>query len=149
MKHFQKTTEGGVVVMGRKTWESLPEKFRPLPGRTNIVVTRDTSYIIPTFSHVGKSGNDSLPVQVVHSIEDALTTGRRAAGGDEVFIIGGAEIYKAALPFTNTLYLTLIESDAEGDVFFPEYKKEFALENKSSAQTEDQLPYSFAIFTRK
>lgn len=98
--------------MGRKTWESLPEKFRPLPGRTNIVVTRQTGYEAPG-------------AVVVDSFEAAHAAVARAEGANEIFVIGGGELYTAALPFASRLYLTLVDADAEADTYFPPYEQEF------------------------
>ena len=112
LKFFKETTTGHAVIMGRKTYESIG---RPLPNRTNIVVTRTATY-------------KAEGCKVVTSLEDALNYARKLtnSGADEIFIIGGAEIYTQALPNTDRLYLTLIDDPGEGaDVFFPEYEKEF------------------------
>ena len=84
LKHFKALTTGHTVIMGRKTWESLPERFRPLPGRQNIVVTRNAGY--------AASG-----ATVVNSLADAVA----AASGSEAFVIGGAELYQACLLYTS------------------------------------------------
>jgi dihydrofolate reductase len=112
MKRFKEITAGHPVIMGRKTWESLPERFRPLPGRTNIVVTRQAAYNAPGAT-------------VVDSLSDAFLAAIDAPGSDETFIIGGGELYAAALPYANRLYLTLINETAEADAFFPDYAKDF------------------------
>ena len=123
MEHFKTKTEGNVVIMGRKTFESLPKKFRPLPNRINIVVTRDTNYQI-----------NEKNVFVCHSIEDAIEKGKEF--NKEVFIIGGAQIYRSALKYTDKLYLTLVDRGyPEADVFFPDYsdfKKKTFEEDHSS-----------------
>jgi len=108
LKRFKRVTDGHPVVMGRKTWESLPEKFRPLPGRTNIVVSRQEGY-------------EATGAIVVHSIDAALDAAEAAAGSEEIFIIGGAQIYIDTLPFADRLYITSVNDDAEGDAFFPPY----------------------------
>ena len=102
LKHFRELTTGHAVIMGRKTWESLPPKFRPLPGRRNIVVTRNSEY-------------DAEGAAVSTSLPDAVA----AAEGDEAFVIGGAELYKTALPLADRLQLTEIDSIYEGDTWFP------------------------------
>src|SRR3989344_4826566 len=112
LKRFKQLTFGHPVVMGRKTWESLPERFRPLPERTNIVVTRQTGY-------------EAMGATVADSFEDARTAAARAAGADEIFVIGGGELYREALPFANRLYLTLVDADADADTFFPPYEDIF------------------------
>ncbi len=112
MKRFKELTMGHPVIMGRKTWESLPEKFRPLPGRTNIVVTRQAGY-------------KALDAEAVDSLEVARAVAVRALGADEIFVIGGGELYATALPFANHLYLTLVDDATEADAYFPVYENEF------------------------
>jgi len=112
MRRFKEITTGHPVVMGRKTWESLPEKFRPLPNRTNIVVTRQVDYNAPG-------------AIVTKSLEAARAAAAQAPGANEIFIIGGGELYREALPLTNRLYLTLVDATTEADTFFPPYEKEF------------------------
>lgn len=107
MAHFRTLTQGCPVIMGRRTWDSLPARFRPLPGRTNIVVTRD-----PRWQADGAN--------VVASLDAALTLGRRAARqGQRIFVIGGAQLYRQALPLADQLELTELHADADGDVHFP------------------------------
>lgn len=112
LKRFKELTTGHPVIMGRKTWNSLPERFRPLPGRTNIVVTRIENYPAPG-------------AHIVHSFPEALSRAKDAEGSDEIFVIGGGEIYRAALPFTDRLYLTLVDLETEADTFFPAYEEDF------------------------
>ncbi|MEQ1587119.1 MAG: dihydrofolate reductase [Cyclobacteriaceae bacterium] len=109
MKYFMQTTKEHYVIMGRKNYESIPEKFRPLPNRTNIVVTRKKDFHAPNCI-------------VVNSVEEGL----RLAGPNqnELFIIGGSEIYKLGLPLANRLYLTEIDAVIEGDTYFPEINKQ-------------------------
>lgn len=102
LRHFRETTRGRAVIMGRRTWESLPEAFRPLPGRRNVVLTRDRDFTA--------SG-----AVLAHTLADALT----AAGDGEVFVIGGAELYAQTLPAAQRLYLTEVAAAADGDAFFP------------------------------
>ena len=106
MKHFRDTTTGHAVIMGRKTWDSIPETYRPLPDRTNIVVSRQTNLQLPGTHHIF----NELDV----AIEFAKTI------DSEPFIIGGAAIYEAALPFTDKIYLTLVKGGYRGDAYFPE-----------------------------
>lgn len=108
MKRFKELTTGHPIIMGRKTWESLPEQFRPLPGRTNIVVTRQAGY----------TADGAV---VMDGLSDAFMAAEKAPGAEETFIIGGGEIYAAALPYATHLYLTLIEETAEADTYFPSY----------------------------
>jgi len=102
LQHFKALTLGNTVIMGRKTWESLPAKFRPLPGRRNVVVTRDGNYRAE-----GAVVALSLPAAI-----EAAETG-------EAFVIGGAELYAAALPLADRLELTEIDAAFEGDTHFP------------------------------
>ncbi|MFA5998321.1 MAG: dihydrofolate reductase [Candidatus Paceibacterota bacterium] len=134
MKRFKELTLGHPVIMGRKTWESLPEKFRPLPGRTNIVVTRQAGY-------------EAAGAVVTNSLESARAVSKRAVGADEIFIIGGGELYAAALPFTNRLYLTLVDAAPEADTFFPPYEQEFKIIRDEAGIGEP--PHRFQIFERK
>jgi dihydrofolate reductase len=109
MKYFMQTTKLHHVVMGRKNYQSIPEKFRPLPNRTNIVVTRQQNFNAPN-------------CVVVNSIEAALEIAN-ANSEQEVFIIGGAEIYNQGLASANKLYLTEIDAEINGDTYFPTFNK--------------------------
>lgn len=103
LKHFRAVTMSHPVIMGRKTWDSLPAKFRPLPGRRNIVVTRQRDW--------AASG-----AEVAHTMHDALALAHET---QEVFVIGGAEAYVQALPLATRIFITEIERDFEGDTFMP------------------------------
>jgi dihydrofolate reductase len=103
MKRYRDVTMGKVVVMGRKTWESIPERYRPLPGRTNVVVTGQASYPLPP------------GVERAASLEEALV----AHATDEVVINGGAAIYRQAMDRADTLDITHVDRDVDGDTFFP------------------------------
>jgi dihydrofolate reductase len=105
MAFFKRATTGSPVVMGRRTWQSFPERFRPLPDRPNIVVTRDASFEAPG-------------AEVAHTLDAALN--RAAELDDEVWVIGGAEIYRQAMPRLDELWVTRIDLDVEGDAFAPE-----------------------------
>jgi len=102
LKRFRSYTLGKPVLMGRKTFESIG---RSLPGRNNLVLTRDRAWSAPG-------------VRVVHSVEEALA---QAAGSDELVVIGGAEIYRLVLPFARRMYLTHVHADVPGDTFFPDF----------------------------
>jgi len=112
MKYFMETTKGHPVIMGRKNYESIPEKFRPLKNRTNIVVTRNPSYKI----------NDCPDCIIVNSLNDAIKAAQND-GIEESFIIGGGQIYELGLPLADRLYITEIKSTFEGDTFFPVFDK--------------------------
>ena len=106
-RRFRELTMGHAVVMGRRTWDSLPERFRPLPGRRNVVVTRNPEWVGEGAERAG-------------SLEDAL---RLVAGAQQVFVIGGGELYAEALPLADELLLTEIEADVEGDTWFPAWER--------------------------
>ncbi|MBQ8703648.1 MAG: dihydrofolate reductase [Bacteroidales bacterium] len=135
LKRFKKLTTGHPVVMGRKTWESLPK--RPLPGRQNIVMTMN-----PDFTAEGAT--------VVHSINDLFRT---LKGCDkEVFVMGGAAIYRALLPFTHRLYITRVYRDFEADVYFPVIDmSEFTLVKLSEPMLDEEsgLDYAYEEYDRK
>ncbi len=134
MKRFKELTAGHPVIMGRKTWESLPEKFRPLPGRTNFVVTKSGWY-------------EAEGAQTAFSFPEALSYAKDAPGGDEVFVIGGGELYRAALPFASRLYLTLVDDTTPGDVTFPDYS-DFTTELAREAHEENGIRYEFVTLER-
>ncbi|WP_374484749.1 dihydrofolate reductase [Zoogloea sp.] len=133
MKFFRETTRGKPVIMGRKTWESLPDAFRPLPGRLNIVVSRN-----PDFQAPGGT--------VVTGLEAALA----AAGDAEIaFVIGGAELYGQALPLADRLILTEIDRDYAGDAFFPNLDRGIWREaSRQPHVAESGLPFAFVTYER-
>ena len=133
MKHFRDTTRGHAVIMGRKTHESIG---RPLPNRRNIVITRDMNY--------AREG-----VEVVHSIEEALELFKDT--DEEVFNIGGAEIYKAGMPFANKLYITHVGSSFEADSFFPEIDSSWQKNSEQTypADAENAYPLTFIEYIKK
>ncbi len=134
MRYFRETTRGKPVIMGRRTWESLPDAFRPLPGRHNVVVSRNATFQAPGATLVG-------------SLNEAIQLTEDTA--DEVFIIGGAELYRQALPAVQRLYLTEIASDFDGDVFFPPIQANDWTEiSRSAAQSASGLEFSFVVYQR-
>src|ERR1700751_1250283 len=106
MKFFKEKTTGHVIITGRKNYESIPEKFRPLPDRKNIVITRQKNYHAPG-------------AIVVSSKENALRYVSENHKGEEIFVIGGADIYRQILSTCDKIYLTRIHHTFEGDAFFP------------------------------
>lgn len=134
MKRFKELTTGHPVIMGRKTWESIPLKFRPLPNRTNIVVTRQADY-------------KAEGAIIVDGLSDAFLTAEKAVGADETFVIGGGELYSATLPYATRLYLTLVDDTAEADTFFPEYEKEFKIIKEENGVGEPI--HRFQVLERK
>jgi dihydrofolate reductase len=138
LKRFKSLTMGHPIIMGRRTWDSIG---RPLPGRTSIVVTRQTRWSTP---HV--------EVQVVHDIEGALKAAAAAPGGDrEAFIIGGGELYSAALPHAQRLYLTRVLSPVEGEATFPPYNEaEWSLltSENHAADAKNDFAHAFEVYER-
>jgi len=104
--HFRRTTAGAAVVMGRATWDSLPERFRPLPGRTNVVLTRSPGLVLPG-------------AVVVGSLDEALEVAADAAPG-RTWVMGGGEVYRQALTLADLLVVTEIDTEVEGDTRAPE-----------------------------
>lgn len=114
LKRFKELSMGHPIILGRKTFESIVAIIgKPLPGRTNVVVTRDKSW-----KYDG--------VLTAKSVEDAIEKAKDAPGSEEIIIGGGAQIYEQALPHTDKLYLTIINDSKEADSFFPQYEKEFS-----------------------
>ncbi len=132
--HFKSLTTGHAVVMGRRTWDSLPDRFRPLPGRRNVVVTRNEEWRADGAERAG-------------SVDDALAL---LADEEHVFVIGGAEIYAAALPHADELVLTEIDVAADGDTFFPEWDRSAFEEALHEGHVStDGTPFAFVTYRRK
>ena len=137
MRHFRETTRGKPVIMGRKTWESLPDAFRPLPGRHNLVVSRNPGFQAPGATLAG-------------SLEEALRQAELTDKVDEAFVIGGAELYRQALPLASRLYLTEIAESIEGDVFFPEFlPQDWKEVSRQKQQGTSGLRFSFVVYHRR
>jgi len=133
MRHFRETTRGKTVLMGRKTWESLPVVFRPLPGRRNVILTRNQNYIA--------EGAEICP-----SLDEALL---RIRDDDEAFIIGGAELYRQALPLAQRLYLTEVAAAPVGDAFFPEFSTDDWWEiSRTQQRSASGLGFAFVLYQR-
>jgi dihydrofolate reductase len=132
-RHFRDTTMGSPVIMGRKTWDSLPPRFRPLPGRRNLVVTRDAAW--------SAEGADVSP-----SLDAAFVAARDA---ERVFVIGGAELYVHALPLADELVLTEIDADLEGEVRFPAWDRAaYAVVSRDPRVDAAGLPFAFVTYRR-
>jgi dihydrofolate reductase len=127
LRHFKQLTMGKPILMGRKTHESIG---RSLPGRTNIVITRDEGY-------------SAEGCVVVHSIEAAM----EAAGtADEIMVIGGAEFYRQVFPYTDAIYLTLIHEDFEGDTLFPELSdSEWREVERTACEADEKNPHRYSF----
>ncbi|NOT74255.1 MAG: dihydrofolate reductase [Cyclobacteriaceae bacterium] len=137
MAYFNRTTKGHTVIMGRKNYDSLPAKFKPLPNRTNIVVTRQKDFKAPGCS-------------VVHSLEEAMQLVRKG-NDEEVFNIGGAELFTLGLQFADRLYLTEIKTELSGDTFFPEIKRSEWTEKSRIHHTADErhaYAFDFVVYER-
>jgi dihydrofolate reductase len=133
-RRFRRETLGHAVVMGRKTWDSLPARFRPLPGRRNIVVTRNAQW-------------QAEGAERAASLDEAL-----AMAGDvpKVCVIGGGELYALALPRADELVMTEVEAEVAGaDTFFPEYRTQFFETERERRITDDGLRYDFVIYQRQ
>lgn len=137
-KFFKDTTKGHHVIMGRKNWESLQQQFQPLPGRPNIIITRNSGY-------------QANGATVVSSLEEALEIAKEA-GEKEAFIIGGGEIYRMGLSLCDTIYLTEIQGSFEGQVTFPEFPKEKFQEISRIHHPKDakhKYAFDFVIYGKK
>lgn len=132
LAHFRRETTGAPVIMGRRTWESLPERFRPLPGRENVVVSRDPH-------------GEAPGATVVASLESALET-----VGDGAWIMGGGQLYRAAMPLADTLVVTRIDLDvADADTFAPEIGPEWRLADPGTPLcAENGTGYRFERWVR-
>ena len=132
LKRFKALTLGHPVIMGRRTWESLPPKFRPLPGRTNIVITSQRLEVEPL-------------VLTCKSVAEAITEAKKI--DEEVFITGGARVFAEALPLTDILYLTEIEGEKETDTFFPEFENTFSeTKREGPFETDTGIKYWFVEY---
>lgn len=130
MKYFMDTTKGHHCIMGRRNYDSIPTKFRPLADRTNIVVTRQQNFEAPGCT-------------VVNSLESALEIAAENRES-ETFVIGGADIYRLGLPYANRLYLTEIKSPVAGDIFFPVFdKKEWKEISRKPHDADERHKYAF------
>lgn len=139
LRHFKTLTQGHPVIMGRKTWESLPK--RPLPGRLNIVITRQSGYSAP-----GAMTAPSLAEALNLSKSDTFPK-----ADQELFIIGGGQLYKEALPLADVLEITHIEADApDADTFFPDISpEEWELVSETFPEQASDLKFSFRRYLRR
>ena len=142
LAHFKATTAGHPVILGRRTWESFPPAFRPLPGRTNIVVS----------SSAGLAESAAGSAVVVGSLEEALAVAGTSPGNGEIWIIGGAQLYEAAVQLAHTAVVTVIDTDAEGDTFAPHLGTDWTFTGVSPASgwytSENGTNYRIALWTR-
>jgi len=136
LAYFKKITSGHPVIMGRTTYESLPDSARPLPGRTNIVLSRSDE----EFS--------TEDVESVHSLKEAFAVAKKE--NEDIFVLGGASVYAQALEKADRLYLTLIDAeDSDADVFFPEYETIFTKEISREEHNTGKLIFSFVVLEKE
>jgi len=124
LKRFKQITTGSTVVMGRKTYESIG---KPLPNRRNIIITRDTNYLVDN-------------CEIVNSLEEALML-----CNNDCFIIGGGEIYKQSIDIADKIYLTLVQEDFEGDTYFPEIGKEWTKVSREDFEPDEKNAHKYSF----
>ena len=135
LKYFKDTTNGHTVVMGRKCWESIPDKYRPLPNRKNIVLSRDNNYV-------------AEGAMVSNDLEQILTSNETSH--QQIFIIGGAELYKEAFKYANKLFLTQILQDVDGDVTLEGLvSDDWCLYEGSEIYEENGFKFRFELYQKK
>jgi dihydrofolate reductase len=124
LKYFRQLTSHHTILMGRKTYESIG---KPLPNRTNVVLTQRTDYVAPG-------------CEMVHSLEDALRFGT----SDELFVIGGAEVFRALFPIANRMYITWIDDEFVADTYFPAFDDgKWQLTSRTPGERNEQNPYTY------
>ncbi|MER2134139.1 MAG: dihydrofolate reductase [Arthrobacter sp.] len=143
LAHFKASTLGHPVIMGRRTWESFPEAFRPLPGRKNIVIS----------SREGLAAElEPAGAVVVSSLEAALEAAEGSDGGDRIWIVGGSQVYADAEPLADVAVVTVINTETEGDSYAPRLGPDWTFSGVSPAQdwytSANGLQYRFALWTR-
>lgn len=124
LKRFKQITTGNTIVMGRKTYESIG---KPLPNRRNIIITRDTNYLVDN-------------CEIVNSLEEALML-----CNNDCFIIGGGEIYKQSIDIADRIYLTLVQEDFEGDTYFPEIGKEWTKVFREDFEPDEKNAHKYSF----
>jgi dihydrofolate reductase/thymidylate synthase len=142
-KYFRELTTGtdegqnNAVIMGRKTWESIPTKYRPLAGRLNVVLTSDRSYAVPD------------GVLVCSSLDEALSL-VESRGVSNIFVTGGGKVYEDGLnhPLCRRLYITQVLANYDCDVLFPLYAERFQLASQSDVQEENGIKYRFEVYEK-
>ena len=132
LAHFKRTTLGCPVIMGRKTWDSLPPRFRPLPGRINIVVTRNTDW----------AADGAV---VAHSLKAARD---RCPPGSDAWVIGGAQIYAQALPLASSVVVTEIAQAFDGDAFAPKLGSDWCETRREAQVSVEGLPFAFVTYVQ-
>lgn len=133
LAHFKKTTMGAPVIMGRKTWDSLPARFRPLPGRLNVVVTRQTDWQAPG-------------ALVAHSVEQAC---QLCPADSTAWVIGGAELYAQALPIADSAVITEIDADFDGDAYAPPFGPGWQEQSRQTVVSAQGLTLNFVTLAQE
>ncbi|MDD2881781.1 MAG: dihydrofolate reductase [Rhodoferax sp.] len=133
MAHFKRSTLGCPVIMGRKTWDSLPLKFRPLPGRLNVVVTRQKDW-------------HAEGALVAHSIEQACAL---CPPDSTAWVIGGAEVYTQAMPLANTAVVTEIDADFDGDAYAPDFGPAWVEVSREPHTSSNGMNFSFLTYQKQ
>jgi dihydrofolate reductase len=134
MRFFKQTTQGHPVITGRKNYESIPEAFRPLPGRENIVITQNKAYSAPG-------------AVVVHSLEEALLVARKS-GSEEIFVIGGGKVYTETLSkkLADRMYITHVHGSFEADTFFPQWNPdEWRSQTVLTVEPDEKHAFGFHV----
>lgn len=136
LAHFKQLTVGAPVIMGRKTWDSLPPRFKPLPGRTNIVVTRQRDW-----HSDGALGADSLDWALA-------VAASQLPRPNDIWVIGGAQLFAAALPLAHRVVVTELDHDYDGDVFAPTLDGQWRETERQQQVAPDGLQFAFVTYTR-
>jgi len=136
LKRYKELTLGHPVILGRKTFESILEILgKPLPGRTNIVVTRDKDYKVPE------------GVVVTHSLDEALDAAR-SEDPNEIHISGGGDLWVQALPMVDKIYSTKVFDEQEADTFFPPFENQFEIKNEHAMRAHNEIQYQWVDYER-
>jgi dihydrofolate reductase len=137
LAHLRRRTMGRPVLMGRKTWESLPPKFRPLPGRRNLVLSRSAAH---------RAALATEGAEAVATLDDAVAA---CTGAEELMVLGGAEIYALAMPLADELVLTEIDHDFDGDAHFPPWRRsDFVEVSRETHQSDEGWSFAFVVYRR-
>lgn len=134
LRRFKNLTMGHPIIMGRRTWDSLPEKYRPLPGRQNIVITSQSEFEAPG-------------AIIVSSVEEAIEKAEEL--DEEIFIIGGARVFEESLHLADRLILTEIEGEKESDTYFPRFDDLFIKESEEGPFEHEGIKYWFVNYKKK
>jgi dihydrofolate reductase len=151
MAFFKRMTMGRIVIMGRKNWESIPTKFRPLPGRTNIILTRQKDYdaskdLLSISEEIQKT---IFVCTSLADVETTITKLQEAAVIEEVFVIGGSEIYQLFLDYVDAVYLSIVDQEVEGDSFFPVLDSQTWQYHQIDNYPSSSIPFRIEEWRRK